>query len=181
MNENKFEERVKILEGIDISLEGSVISAKGPKGESSKNFTHSLISLIKQGDDIVLISSKKSQRDKKIIKTYQKLITNLFEGVLNGFVYKLKVCSSHFPMSVSIKNNVFEVKNFIGESVPRKLLLKPGPSVKIDGDIITIEGCDKELAGQVAADIEQLMKRPAFDRRIFQDGIYIIEKAGKGL
>ena len=47
----------------------------------------------------------------------------------------------------------------------------------MEGNLIYVESCDKELAGQVAADIEQTTRRPGFDRRIFQDGIYIIEKA----
>ena len=45
--------------------------------------------------------------------------------------------------------------------------------------IIEVEGTDKELTSQQAASIEQLTRRPGYDKRVFQDGIYIIEKDGK--
>ena len=84
-------------------------------------------------------------------------------------------------MNVSIAGNKFVVKNFLGEKVPRVLQLKQGAEVKIEGDIIHILSPNKETAGQVSADIEQLTRRPGYDSRIFQDGIYIINKDGKQL
>ena len=51
----------------------------------------------------------------------------------------------------------------------------------MDGENITVESADKELAGQTAADIETLTKRPGFDKRIFQDGIWMVSKGGKEL
>ena len=71
------------------------------------------------------------------------------------------------------------IKNFLGEKVPRSLKLKHGVTVNVDGSQIVVEGVDRELAGQVAADIEQATRRPGFDTRVFQDGIYIISKDGE--
>ena len=82
-------------------------------------------------------------------------------------------------MSVSSKDGKFEVKNFIGERIPRVYKLMDNVEVKIEGDIIVVSSANKEVAGQTAASIEQLCKRPGFDSRTFQDGIYLIEKAGK--
>ena len=75
--------------------------------------------------------------------------------------------------------NKFVVKNFIGEKVPRTVSINEGVSVKIEGTEIVVEGFDKEKTGQMAASIEQMTRRPGFDERIFQDGIYLIEKDGK--
>ena len=58
------------------------------------------------------------------------------------------------------------------------MIIKAGAEVKLDG-IINITSPDKEIAGQISADIEQLTRRPGFDTRVFQDGIYIINKDGE--
>lgn len=84
-------------------------------------------------------------------------------------------------MTVAVSKNELVVKNFLGEKVPRIIKLKENVTVKIEGEHIKIESPDKELAGQCAADIEKLTRRPGFDTRIFQDGIYIINKAGKDI
>ena len=105
----------------------------------------------------------------------------MIKGVQKPYVYTLKICSGHFPMNVSVSGEKFIVKNFLGEKTPRILNVKPGVSVKVEGDHITVESADKGLASQVSADIEQLTRRPGFDTRVFQDGCYIIVKDGKEL
>ena len=54
-----------------------------------------------------------------------------------------------------------------------------GVDIKIDKAEISVSSVDKELAGQAAANFEILTKIRGRDKRIFQDGIYIINKAGK--
>ena len=133
--------------------------------------------IITQENNLVKFFSKKaSQNEKKLINTFKAHLNNLFRGVQEGFLYKLKICSGHFPMTVAINGEVFEIKNFIGEKVPRRVKIMPNTTVKIDGTEVVVEALNIEDAGQMAAKIEQLTKRPGFDKRIFQDGIYITEK-----
>ena len=73
----------------------------------------------------------------------------------------------------------FIIKNFLGESVPRKIKIPVGVKVKIAGDQVTVEADTKEAAGQVAASIEKLTVIKGRDLRIFQDGIYITYKDGQ--
>ena len=101
------------------------------------------------------------------------------KGANEGFVYRMKICSGHFPMNVSNTKEEFSVKNFLGEKVPRVLKIKPGVDVKIEGDAVIVESNSKELAGQTAANIEKLTKIKNRDLRVFQDGIYITEMAGR--
>jgi large subunit ribosomal protein L6 len=103
----------------------------------------------------------------------------MMNGVIEPFVYTLKVCSGHFPMNISYSNNTFTVKNFIGEKIPRVLGIRQGVDLVLNGEEITVTSINKELAGQTAASIETLCKRSGFDRRIFQQGIFITSKAGK--
>jgi len=81
-------------------------------------------------------------------------------------------------MKLTYKNNLLEVKNYMGETVPRTLKIKPGVEVVIKEPEITVTSPSKELSALTAAAIEQLTRRANFDRRVFQDGIYITHKDG---
>jgi len=63
--------------------------------------------------------------------------------------------------------------------VPRVFKFSPAVKVTIEGEIVTIVSCDIELAGQTACLIEQKSLRPGFDKRVFQQGIFITEKPKK--
>lgn len=84
-------------------------------------------------------------------------------------------------MNASLSGNIFTVKNFLGEKKPRTVQVKDGVKVQIEGAEIKVEGIDLDKVGQTAADIEQLTRVTNKDIRIFQDGIYMIEKSGKKL
>ena len=171
---------IEIPEGVQVQLDGT-IKVTGPQGEVEKKLVHPRIKIKKTENKIVMESLKATKTEKKIVYAFRAHLKHMFSGVQEKHVYKIKICSGHFPMNVAVSNNQLIIKNFIGENTPRKLNLKPGVDVKVDGDHIIITSASKELAGQVAADIEQLTKVTNKDIRIFQDGCYIIEKAGKVL
>lgn len=175
------EKEIEVPEGVTVEYKDRIFSAKGPKGEVTKRIYFPVTQISIENGLVKVVSENAGKKEKKIIGTVVAHIKNIIKGAEEGFVYKLKICSGHFPMNVSVSGNKFSVKNLLGEKVPRELTLKEGATVKIDGSIITVESNDKETAGQVSADIEQLTRRPGFDRRIFQDGIYIIEKNGKAI
>lgn len=179
MNMENVTQQVIAPEGVTLTVSGSAVTAKGSKGEVSRNFLHPKIKVKQIEGGIEFVVPKFTKNEKKMLFTFRAHAKNMLKGVSEGHLYKLKVCSGHFPMNVSIKGNQMEVKNFIGEAVPRKLSFKEGVDVKLDGEIIQVSGIDKELTAQTAASIEKLTRRNGFDRRIFQDGIYIIEKDGK--
>ena len=114
-----------------------------------------------------------------MLYTFKAHINNLIRGIKEGFTYKLKICSSHFPMSVSVEGDEVIIKNFLGERAPRKAKIMEGVKVEISDDIINVYGVDKEKTGQTAVRIEQATRIKKRDKRIFQDGIYLIEKPGR--
>ncbi|MBU3941970.1 MAG: 50S ribosomal protein L6 [Nanoarchaeota archaeon] len=172
-------QEINIPEGIEISKEAHLIKVNGPKGEVSKKLAGPRIEITADKNSVKIISKKASRREKKLIYTFKAHINNMIKGVTEPFVYKLKICPGHFPMNVSMDKDVFTIKNFFGEKTPRKLKIKPNVKIKIDGKDVYVEGIDKELTAQTAASIETLTKIKNRDRRIFQDGIYIVSKAGK--
>ena len=181
MAKKDINESIVIPEGVTVDIKDNTVTVKGEKGELSRLLQGRGITLRVEENNVIIEAPQASQREKKLSFTFKAHIANMIRGVQEGFTYKLKICSGHFPMSVALKGDIFEIKNFIGEKVPRTLKIKPGATVNISGDEIVVTGIDKELVGQAAADIEKLTRRPGFDRRIFQDGIYITEKAGKVL
>ena len=58
----------------------------------------------------------------------------------------------------------------------RNARIEKGVEVKLSGDVIDVTGTDKEKVGQTAANIEHATKIKGFDRRVFQDGIFLMRK-----
>ena len=172
---------IELKKGVTAVLEGSLLKVKGPKGEVSRDFIYPGISIRVDAGKVVMESKKATKREKKIISSFAAHIKNMVKGVEEPHEYILKICSGHFPMNVSVSGKDFAIKNFLGESVPRKLKLSGDVSVKVDGDKIIVVSPDKETAGKAAAQIENLCRITNRDRRIFQDGCYMIQKSGKRL
>ncbi len=172
-------QQIEIPEEVEAEIAGAVLKVKGPEGELEREFNTGKLTFEKDRGKIIIGSEKATKVEKRMINTIAAHINNMIQGVQKKFEYKLKVCSSHFPMSVEVKGNEVIVKNFLGEKIPRKAKIPEGAEVKVDRDIITITSINKEIAGQAAANFERATKISARDRRIFQDGIFIINKAGK--
>jgi large subunit ribosomal protein L6 len=172
------EERLEVPEGVRFEAANGSIVVEGPKGKLTRLMDPKL-SLKLEGTTAIIGVKNASKREKTLIGTFKAHFANMLLGAKEGFIYKMKVCSGHFPMTVIVKGDELIVKNFLGEKVPRVLKLRPGVEAKVEGDIVIISSPNRELAGQTSASIEKLTSRANYDKRIFQDGIYITEKAGK--
>ena len=131
-----------------------------------------------EGSKVVISAKNATKREKMHMGSIEAHVKNMITGVQKPYIYKLKVCASHFPMNVTISGNELIIKNFLGEKVPRTIKFDKDVKVKIAGDIIEVECADIELAGRTASKFEGLTFINKRDRRIFQDGIYITHKAG---
>lgn len=180
IEERRLRKEVEIPQGVQASVEGRVIKLKGKLGEVSRKVADPTIEMKIEGNKVILIPKKFSKRQKCLINTTRAHIRKMIKGVQEPFIYKLKVCSGHFPMSVAVEgNSKFTVKNFFGEKVPRHAKILPGVKVEVKGDIVTVSGPDLESVGQTAANIEASTRITNRDRRVFQDGVWIFEKEGK--
>lgn len=174
-----FMEEINIPENLEIDISGSLIKIKSSQGSNERRFVNPKIKIKKENNKVILSSSSHTKKEKRILKTYKAHINNLINGVVNPYIYTLKICSGHFPMNVSVSNDKIIIKNFFAEKIPREAKILPNVDVKISGDIITVKSVDKEAAGQTASNIEQACRITDKDRRIFMDGIYITSKSSK--
>ena len=170
---------IDIPEDVEVNVNGNIVETKGVAGENKKELDTTNLILEKKGNQIIIGNKKATKREKKMMNTLAAHIRNMIKGVQKKFEYQLKICFSHFPMTVEVEGNQALIKNFLGEKIPRKLKIPEGVEVTVGKDIIDISAVDKEVAGQAAANFEKATKVPMKDRRVFQDGIYIIDKAGR--
>ena len=170
-------DEIEIPKGVEISLEETFILIKGPNGELRRSFYPGL-KINKSESSILFEITNASKREKMMMKTFEAHVNNMVKGVTEGFEYKLKICSGHFPMTVTHEGNKITIKNFLGEKEARVSRVLDGVNVEINKDMINLSGNNKEAVGQTAANLEKTTKIKNRDRRRFQDGIFMIEKSG---
>ncbi|MHA1683383.1 MAG: 50S ribosomal protein L6 [Promethearchaeota archaeon] len=168
------------LEGVTFKLEGKKLEVKGPKGTVSKNFSHAKrISIRKSGKDTIeLFANLPKKPDLALVGTIEGHINNMVKGVTVGFKYVMKIVYSHFPITVKVnkKTNYIEIQNFIGERGHRFVPIQGDVKISTTKEDVIVEGIDKEIVGQNAANIQLKCKIKDKDLRIFQDGIYVFQK-----
>lgn len=172
---------IEIPEGIKVSIDGTRIIVEGKEGKNEREFSLGSLTFEKKGNEIIVGSNKASKNEKRKMNTIAAHIRNMIEGVKNKFEYKLKICFSHFPITVEVKGNEAMIKNFLGEKVPRKVKIPTGAEVKVEKDVIVVNANNIEIAGQAAANFENATKISNRDRRVFQDGIFITSKCGEAI
>jgi large subunit ribosomal protein L6 len=175
----KIESTIAVPGGVSVSQDGNTIKVKGPKGELSRNFAHPRVN-VAIGEGKVKVSCEYPRvKEKAMVGTYLAHLRNMFRGVTEGYTYNMKVVFSHFPMKVAVKGKQVQIDNYMGGKDPRTADIVGSTAVKVNGADITVTGIDIEACGQTAANIEKATSRRGFDRRIFQDGIYIVGKSHK--
>jgi len=172
-------QKIEIPEGVEAEINGTVLKVKGSEGEVERNFNISSLDFKKENNQIVIGNKRATKKEKKLINTVSAHIRNMIKGVQKKFEYQLKICYSHFPITVELKDKEILIKNFLGEKEPRKMKVPQGADIEISKEIVKVSSANKELAGQVSANFEKLTRIRKKDIRVFQDGLYIINKAGK--
>ncbi len=181
VNIKEVEEKIKIPENVQVTLENDVLTVKGEKGELSRSFSHPKIKISLKDNTVVIFSQNVRRKDKALIGTFVAHINNMIKGVTEGFEYHMKTVFSHFPIKTSVEDGFFVIQNFLGERAPRKAKILEGVNVEIKGEKTILTGIDKEKIGQTAANIERATRVKNRDVRVFQDGVYLVSKGGKKL
>lgn len=172
---------LKIEENVNVEIDNGRVVVTGPLGKLERDFPYSYLSFEKKENMLIISTKNATKREKKLLGSVAAHIKNMILGVGKPYEYKLQICSVHFPMNVTVdsSNKKVIIKNFLGENTERKADILENTEVNVSNDIIKVTSIDKEAASQTAANIEMATRIKARDRRVFQDGIFITEKAGE--
>ena len=179
VNITEIKKQLTIPDSVTATIEKDIITIKGEKGELSRTFSHPKISVKINGKFVEIQGKDVRRRGKALIGTFVAHINNMIKGVTEGFEYKMKTVFSHFPIKTSVDGNDFVIQNFLGERSARRAKILDGVNVEVKGDDITVQGIDKERVGQTVANIERATKVKKRDVRVFQDGVYRIDKGDR--
>ena len=167
---------ITVPAGVTVEIDGTKVTAKGPKGELSKTFRPFVT--IEQDGDTITVNRIDDSRDAKaqhgLVRT---LVANMIEGVSNGFSKKLQLVGVGYR--AALKGSDLEMQ--LGYSHP--ILVKAPEGIKFEvpqPTEIIVSGPSKEVVGQVAADIRKWRKpEPYKGKGIRYEGEYIRRKLGK--
>ena len=173
-------EELQIPSGAKVSYNGETFLVSKSGVELKRKIDVPSIKIEVKGDKILLSTDKGNKNEFKYIKSTIAHLKNLFKGLDQKFVYKLEACNVHFPMTLKLDSGNLVITNFLGEKVPRKAKILSHVDVDLKGAKITVSSHDFEAAGETATNIEKATKIKNRDRRIFQDGIFIVEKPVRG-
>jgi large subunit ribosomal protein L6 len=172
-------DEIEIPDKVQVTIDGDTVSVKGPLGEHKRKLSSPYLDITKDGSTVIIVNNTGRARHRALLGTYGAHIRNMMHGVSEGFECTMKIVYAHFPIKAAVKGDVFVIENFLGEKAPRKANIIGKTKVTVKGDQVTVSGSNLEEVGQTAANIERATKIKGFDPRIFQDGIYITEKAGR--
>jgi large subunit ribosomal protein L6 len=172
---------VVLSEGVGASIsDGNVTLSKDGKS-ISREFIHSRVSVSMNDGNVEVFCDLPRRKEKALAGTWGAHLRNMNKGLSEGFEYRLKAVYSHFPMTLKVEGSVLTINNLFGERVPRRAELPWTPAdvtVKVENKTeVVVTGVDKEKVGQTSANIERACRIRGRDRRVFQDGVYIVDKA----
>jgi large subunit ribosomal protein L6 len=172
---------VDLAEGVTASQDGNMVTLSKDGNTISREFTHPRVSATVKDGLVEVYCDQPRRKEKALAGTWNAHISNMNKGLSEGFEYRLKAVYSHFPMTLKVEASVLTITNLFGERVPRRADLPWSPAevtVKVQNKTeVVVTGANKEKVGQTAANIERACRIRGRDRRVFQDGVYIVQKA----
>jgi large subunit ribosomal protein L6 len=161
--------------GVNVNIDGGCVSVKGPKGELVRTFGADVMISI-EGGVMSVAAANDSKMARALWGTVRMHLDNMVRGVVNDFEKKLQVEGIGYRATVEGKNLVLNM----GYTHPVTIIAEPGIAFKVDKNIITVSGYDKELVSKVAAQIRRVRPpEPYKGKGIRYVGEKVRKKVGK--
>jgi len=167
---------VQVPDGVSVEVSGQCVTAKGKLGELSASFTDD-VDLSIEGNLITVSPREGAARARQMWGMSRTLISNLVEGVSQGFSKKLEISGVGYRAQVNGKNLVMQLgfSHEVVVPVPQGINIQCPDQTTID-----ISGADKQQVGQIAAEIRGYRPpEPYKGKGVRYADEYIIRKEGK--
>lgn len=167
---------VTISAGVELGVKDRVVSVKGPKGALTFALHPHATVVIEGGTATVSVKNPEDKKDNALWGTTRQLIENMIQGVTIGFTKKLEAIGVGYKAAAAGPKLTLEV----GFSHPVVVNMPAGISVAVEKNTISISGIDKQMVGEVAAQIRRIRKpEPYKGKGIKYIDEVIRRKAGK--
>lgn len=167
---------IPLPKGVDVTVDGSTVKVKGPKGELTRTFQQSMQIRVENGE-VIVERPTDEKADRAIHGLTRALLANMVQGVTEGFRKTLEIIGVGYRAEKKGKNLVVSVgySHPVHYPEPEGIsLTTPAPTT------IVIEGIDKQQVGQVAAELREFRPpEPYKGKGIRYQGEQVRRKAGK--
>jgi large subunit ribosomal protein L6 len=167
---------IPLPKGVSVKIEPGAIDVQGPKGKLRQPMPAGIV-FEQAGGELVA----KTERDEKALGKFhglaRSLAANAIEGVANGFKKELDIVGVGYRAELKGREVVFA----LGYSHPKVFPIPPGIEIAVDKQThVTVTGVDRQLVGQVAANIRRLRKPDPYKQKgVRYSGEVLKKKVGK--
>jgi large subunit ribosomal protein L6 len=167
---------IQLPQGVEFSCVDGVATVKGPKGELTASVPREMI--VKNEDGVVTVARPTDSAPHRSLHGLTRtLLANMIEGVTNGFQKRLEIVGVGYRASVKGDN----LELLLGFSHP--VVVQPPPNVQFETpqpQVILVKGIDKQVVGQVAANVRNLRPpEPYKGKGVRYGGEAVQRKVGK--
>jgi large subunit ribosomal protein L6 len=167
---------VTLPKGVNLELQGQTVAVKGPRGELRRTL-HPEMQLAFENGILTVSRPSEEKRHKALHGLTRTLVQNMVDGVSKGFVKTLEIQGVGYKAEAK----PYGVNLVVGYSHPVKYEAPKGIKISVENNTtVKIEGADKEIVGQVAAELRAVRPpEPYKGKGIRYQGEQVRRKAGK--
>jgi large subunit ribosomal protein L6 len=167
---------VVVPRGVTVQLQGNDVAVKGPRGELRRSL-HPDMELALSNDQFTVARPTEEKRHKALHGLTRTLVQNMVEGVSKGFSKTLEIQGVGYKAEAK----PYGINLIVGYSHPVKYEAPKGIKISVENNTtVKVEGADKELVGQVAAELRSVRPpEPYKGKGIRYQGEQVRRKAGK--
>ncbi|MCB9380392.1 MAG: 50S ribosomal protein L6 [Ilumatobacteraceae bacterium] len=168
---------VAVPGGVDVTIDGASVTVKGPKGTLSRSLPGEIT--VRKDDGVLLVERPNDERQNRALHGLSRtLVNNMVTGVTEGFAKELEIIGVGYRAEALSPT---QLRLNLGFSHPVVVDAPEGISFEVPQQTrIIVRGIDKELVGQVAANIRSIRKpEPYKGKGVRYLGERVLRKAGK--